>query len=211
VDRAQISAATAHERRGIANLIGSLDEEELAIPSLCGAWDVKTVGAHLVSVLEGGVRRVNWLTLRHGSADRAMDVLARQSARLPAVEIAARLHDLADRRYWRPPPKATGLLAEVLVHRGDIEIPLERPFEPDPQLVATALDFLTGPWPIGVVPIGRLRGIRWQATDIDRTWGRGLEIRGRTAELMMATVGRTTVLAALEGPGLALLRQRISG
>jgi hypothetical protein len=35
--------------------------------------------------------------------------------------------------------------------------------------------------------------------------------RGRGAELLMATVGRTSVLDALDGPGLPLLRQRISG
>jgi hypothetical protein len=38
------------------------------------------------------------------------------------------------------------------------------------------------------VTLRRLRGIRWQATDMDRTWGEGPEIRGRGAELLMATV-----------------------
>jgi hypothetical protein len=92
-----------------------------------------------------------------------------------------------------------------------MRIPLGIPFEPDPQLTATVLDFLTGPVPIGLVPLRRLRGIRWQANDIDRTWGKGQEIRGRAAELLMAAVGRTAVLDALDGPGLALLRRRISG
>jgi hypothetical protein len=92
-----------------------------------------------------------------------------------------------------------------------MRIPLGLPFEPDPHLTATALDFLTGPVPIGLVPLRRLRGIRLQATDIDRAWGKGQEIRGQSAELLMAAVGRTAVLDALDGPGLPLLRQRISG
>jgi hypothetical protein len=121
------------------------------------------------------------------------------------------LRGLADHRYWRPPPQAPGLLAEVLVHSGDMRIPLGLPFEPDPQLTATALDVLTGPAPIGLVPLRRLRGIRWQADDMDRTWGRGQEIRGRAADLLMAAVGRTAVLDALDGPGVALLRQRYPG
>jgi uncharacterized protein (TIGR03083 family) len=211
VDRDLIHAAIAEERRGIADLIDDLDDAQLATPSLCAGWDVKTVGAHLVSFLAEGTLRVTWLGVRRGSEDRAIDELARRRAQRPAAEIAASLRDLADRRYWRPPPQAPGLLAEVLAHSGDIRIPLGRPFEPDPQLTATALDFLTGPVPIGLVPLGRLRGIRWQATDMDRTWGEGQEIRGRAPQLMMAAVGRCAVLDALDGPGLPLLRQRISG
>ena len=171
VERDQIHAATAQERRRIADLIDDLDEAQLATPSLCAGWDVKTVAAHLVSVLAEGTLRVTWLGARRGSPDRAIDELARRRAQRPAAEIAASLRDLADHRYWRPPPQAPGLLAEVLAHSGDIRIPLGLPFEPDPQPTAIALDFLTGPVPIGLVPLGRLRGIRLQATDIDRTWG----------------------------------------
>lgn len=211
VDRDLIHAAIAEERRGIADLIDDLDDAQLATPSLCAGWDVKTVGAHLVSFLAEGTLRVTWLGVRRGSEDRAIDELARRRAQRPAAEIAASLRDLADHRYWRPPPQAPGLLAEVLAHSGDIRIPLGLPFEPDPQLTATALDFLTGPLPIGLVPVGRLRGIRWQATDMDRTWGEGQEIRGRAPQLMMAAVGRTAVLSAVDGPGLPLLRQRVSG
>jgi hypothetical protein len=47
------------------------------------------------------------------------------------------------------------------------------PFEPDPELVALAMDFLTGPWPFGFVPLGRLRSISLCGTDIDRCWGNG--------------------------------------
>jgi uncharacterized protein (TIGR03083 family) len=211
VDRDQIHAATAQERRRIADLIDDLDEAQLATPSLCAGWDVKTVGAHLVSFLIEGTGRVTWLGVRRGSPDRAIDELARRCAERPAIEIASSLRDLADSRYWRPPPQAPGLLAEVLAHSGDIRIPLGLPLDLDPESTATALDFLTGPVPIGLVPLGRLRGIRLKATDMDRTWGEGQEIRGRAPQLMMAAVGRTAVLDALDGRGLPLLRRRISG
>src|SRR5579884_1071821 len=151
-----------------------------------------------------------WLAARRGSPDRAIDELARRCAERPASEIAALLSNLADNRYWRPPPQAPGLLAEVLAHSGDIRIPLGLPLDLDPEAVATALDFLTGPVPIGLVPLGRLRGIRFKATDMDRTWGKGQEIRGRAADLLMATVGRTATFDTLDGPGLPLLRQRVS-
>jgi len=212
VDRDQIHAATALERRRIADLIDSLDEAQLATESLCAGWDVKTVAAHLVSALaDGTVRPILLLGLRRGSLARVVDERARRRAQAPAAEIAATLRDLADHQYWYPPPQAASArLAEVLPHSGDIRIPLGLPFEPDPQLTATALDFLTGPLSLGLVPWGRLRGLRLHATDIDRAWGQGQGIRGGAAELLMAAFGRTAVLDALDGPGLPLLRQRIS-
>ena len=208
MERDQIFAATAQERRRIADLIDELDDAQLATPSLCTGWDVKTVAAHLASYLAEGSLRVSWLGVRRGGPDRAIDEMARRTAQRPASEIAESLRDLADHRYWRPPPVGPGLLAEVLAHSGDMRIPLGLPFEPDPQLTSTALDVVTGPVPIGLVPLRRLRGIRWQATDIDRAWGDGLEIRGRSAELLMAAVGRTSVCDNLDGPGIRLLRQR---
>lgn len=46
VERDQIFAATAQERRRIADFIDELDAAQLATPSLCTGWDVKTVAAH---------------------------------------------------------------------------------------------------------------------------------------------------------------------
>jgi uncharacterized protein (TIGR03083 family) len=210
VDRDQIHAAIAQERRRIADLFDSLDEAQLATGSLCTGWDVKTMGSHLVSVPADGTVRAMLLGARRGSTAKAIDEMARRRAHWPAGEIAASLRSLADRQHWRPPPQAPGRLAEILCHSGDIRIPLGLPFEPDPQLTAIALDFLTGPLPLGLVKRGQNRGIRWRATDIDRTWGAGPEIRGRAAELLMAAVGRPALLDALDGPGVPVLRQRMS-
>ena len=211
MDRDQIHAAIAQERRNIADLIDSLDDSQLATESLCTGWDVKTVGSHLVSGLADGTTRAILLSWRRMNQGKAVDEMARRRVHWPAAKIAASLRDLADRQYWRPPPQPSGMLAEILCHSGDIRIPLGLPFEPDPQLTVIALDFLTGPVPIGLVPLRRLRGIRWHATDMDRSWGEGPVILGRAAELMMAAVGRTPVLDALDGPGLSLLRHRMSG
>ena len=178
---------------------------------MCTGWDVKTVAAHLVLALEVGVFPATILALRRRNTARALDELGRRRAQAAATEIAASLRNLADHQYWRPPPKIPGRLAEILCHSGDIKIPLGVPFEPDPQLTMIAVEMLTGPFPFGFMPLGRLRGLSWQAADIDRRWGKGPEIRGRTADLLMAAVGRTATLDALDGSGLPLLRQRISG
>ena len=96
------------------------------------------------------------------------------------------------------------------MHGGDIQIPLGLPFRPEDEQVGWALDFLTGPRPFGFVPRGRLRGITLRSTDIGRSWGTGAEIRGPAALLMMAVTGRVDVLGILDGPGVAVLRKRLS-
>jgi hypothetical protein len=60
------------------------------------------------------------------------------------------------------------------------------------------------------VPRARLRGICLRATDVDRTWGMGAEVRGPASALMMSACGRTALLNNLDGPGVPLLRHRLS-
>jgi uncharacterized protein (TIGR03083 family) len=211
VSREFVFAAVADERHRMANLLDGLGAAQLATPSLCAGWDVATVAAHVVSTVMDGTPAFLWLALRRGSMARAIDEMARRRAQLPATEIAASLHQCADRRISPPLFGPLDPLADVLVHGGDIRIPLGLPFEPDPQLAALAMDFLTGPWPFGFVPVRRLRGISLCAKDIGRTWGSGAEIRGPVAALMMAVCGRTALLHTLDGPGLPRLRRRMTG
>ncbi|WP_083341653.1 maleylpyruvate isomerase family mycothiol-dependent enzyme [Mycobacterium talmoniae] len=209
MDRDVIFAAVADERRQIADLLDTLDDAQLATPSLCAGWDIKTVAAHLVSVFADSFWVFMGTALRRASMARAVDGLARCRARLPADEIVTSLRQNADHHLSPPLFGPLDPLADVLVHRGDITIPLDLPFEPDPARASLALDFLTGPWPFGFVPLGLLRGISLHATDVDRTWRTGVEVRGSTAALMMTIAGRAVLVDELEGPGLPLLRHRL--
>jgi uncharacterized protein (TIGR03083 family) len=211
MDREDVYAATAQARRRIADLVDSLNDAQLATQSLCAGWTVKTVAGHLLSNLSESVSAVVLLAMRRRSSSGAIDELARRCADQPADEIAIGLRRLADRRYWRPPPRGhIGPLADVLVHGGDMRIPLGLPFDPHPEQAAMALDFLVGPSAFDMVTHGLLSGISLHATDTDRSWRKGTEVRGPAAALMMAAAGRTALLDTLDGPGLPLLRQRIS-
>ncbi|HET6737151.1 maleylpyruvate isomerase family mycothiol-dependent enzyme [Mycobacterium sp.] len=208
-DREFIFAAVAEQRRQIAGLLDSLDDSQLACPSLCTGWDVKTVAAHLVSVFADSFWLFMRTAARRMSMARAIDELARRRAELPAAEIADTLRECADHPLSPPLFGPLDPLADILVHRGDMSIPLNQPFEPDPELVVLALDFLTGPWPFAFVPLGRLRGLSLHGTDVDRSWGNGLEIHGPAMALMMAVCGRTVLLNRLDGPGLPLMCHRL--
>jgi uncharacterized protein (TIGR03083 family) len=210
VERDQIYAAVTAERRRIADLVDSLGEQALATPSLCAGWDVKTVVAHLVSVFADSFWAFQRAAIRYGGFNRAIDELARRRARIPAADIAKTLRQRADHRLNPPVTGPLSGLSDVLVHGGDIEIPLGLPFRPDDEQVGWALDFLTGPRPLGFVPRGRLRGIALHSTDIGRSWGTGAEIHGPAALLMLAATGRVGTLGLLEGPGVAVLGKRLS-
>jgi uncharacterized protein (TIGR03083 family) len=209
MDRERVFASAADERRRVADLLDQLDEAEVATASLCAGWDIKTVAAHVVSTLTDGTAAFVRLAVRRGSLARAIDELASRGAERPVSEIVAVLHRCADRRISPPVMGPLDPLADILVHSGDIRIPLGLPFEPDPERANAALDFLTGPWPFGFVPRRRLRGLCLRATDSDRTWGDGAEVRGPAAALMIAACGRTALLDPLEGPGAVTLRRRL--
>ncbi len=208
VDKEFVFAAVADERREIAALIDGLDDAQLATQSLCAGWDVKTVAAHLVSVFADGFWGFQAAAVRHFGIHRGIDALARRRAQLPAADIAAALRDGADHRLSPPVSGPVSGLTDVLVHGGDIRIPLGLTFEPAPDLVSLALDFLTGFRAMAFVPFGRLRGISLRADDVGRTWGKGAELRGPAAALMMAVCGRGALSDQLDGPGLSILRNR---
>jgi uncharacterized protein (TIGR03083 family) len=209
VDREWVFAAAADERNQIADLVGGLDEPELAKPSLCSGWDIKTVAAHLVSVVEDGTTTFLWMALRHGSMDRGINELALRRAQQPAAKIVASLRQCADRRMSPPGAGPLDPLADLLVHGGDVRLPLGLPFQPDAERACAALDFLTGAWRFALVPKSVLKGLRLQGTDVERAWGTGAEVRGAVAALMMAAGGRSALLDALDGPGVPTLRSRL--
>jgi uncharacterized protein (TIGR03083 family) len=209
LDRERVFTAVADERRQIATLIEGLDAAQLATPSMCSGWDVKTVAAHLACSVTDGLSGAMSLALRRGSLARAIDELACRRAQLPAADIVTILRQRANYRLSPPVFGPVAPFADILIHGGDIRIPLSLPFVPDLEQVGLALDFLTGPWPFGFVPLGQLRGISLRGSDIDRSWGKGAEIRGPVSALMMAVSGRTALLHKLDGPGLPILRQRL--
>jgi hypothetical protein len=93
-------SAVAEERSQIANLVEGL--AQLAAPSLCVGWDIKTVAAHVLSTLDDGPSAFLRLAARRGSLARAIDELAQRHAQLPATEIASRIRRYADRPICPP-------------------------------------------------------------------------------------------------------------
>jgi uncharacterized protein (TIGR03083 family) len=206
----EVFAASAVERRAVADLLDGLDERQLATPSLCAGWDVRTVAAHLVSAVAlTGQSFLTALVRARGNPHRANDAVAREVARRPVAELAGLLRRHADSRFAPPVVGPRGPLTDALVHAGDMRVPLGLAHDPAPDHVRMSLEFVTGGRPYGFVPRGLLGGIRLVADDLGGSWGEGERVEGRGIDLLMAACGRAGLLENLSGPGAAVLAARV--
>ncbi len=210
IEPTTIFAVCAAERRELADLLDSLSGAELDTPSLCAGWSVRVVAAHLAGSLSGSLGGFVATVIRNrGSLDRANDALACRRAGEPMPSLVAVLRDGANKQLSPPVTGPRGPMTDLLMHGGDIRLPLGLRFDPPTGPVEIALDFLYGRAP-GFVPRRRLVGLAVAPTDTSRRWGNGPEITGTAADVMMAVSGRTATLARLAGPGVAILQRRIS-
>lgn len=208
MEQSEILAASARLRYTLADWIETLDDAQLGTPSLCDRWTVRDVAGHLTAVVtmsHGALLRQ--VVRRRGNLHLANADLAVAEAARPVAELAARLRRNAEKPFRPPVVGARGPLTDLLVHDGDMRIPLGLTPQPEPALSSVVLDFLTGSAP-GFVPRHRLRGLQLVATDVPGQWGAGAEVRGTRSDLMMAVCGRISVLPRLSGPGAALLADR---
>jgi uncharacterized protein (TIGR03083 family) len=201
------------ERSSLADLLEDLSPAEWATPSLCDAWRVGDVAAHLtlahMSPLEAAIGAVR----ARGSFDGMIRDTALRAASLPRVECPRRLRAMVGSRRTAPFVTPTEPLLDVLVHGQDIAVPLgrNRPMPTDAAVVAAARVWDTG-FPFRARR--RLQGFRLTATDTDWTVGSGLPVEGPIAALLLLVTGREAALDRLDGEGahrLSAARRRRDG
>jgi uncharacterized protein (TIGR03083 family) len=200
----------AAERRAVAEMAEGLSAEQLATRSLCGAWTVHDLLAHLLMPLETRPPRVFGALIRaRGDFDRANMILTSRVSSRPTEELVAGLRARAESRFTPPGLGPGAPLTEVLVHGLDMRRPLGIPREIPGERLRASLDFLVSPRAKrGFVAKGRLDGLRLEATDLDWSWGEGVLARGRAESLLLALTGRAYGARELTGEGAALLLSR---
>lgn len=201
---------TVHqERQALAEDLASLSQEQWARPSLCEAWDVHDVVAHLVGSAKT-TRRSFWLSFARAGFDFDRAVareIAGERASAPA-EMLRRYTATITSTNAPPGPFITRLI-EVVVHGEDIRRPLgiERPnltVKLADAVIYFARDRLSG-------GKKRLAGLELFATDEQFTIGSGQAVRGPALSILLVASGRPSAMADLHGPGLPLLQERLNG
>lgn len=211
LDREGIFAAAAHNRLAMADLLEGLSADQLSQPSLCGDWDVQTVGAHLASAITTNTGAFLIEVLRQrGNFDKANAATAHKEARNGIAATIAKIRANANSRFVPPVTGPRAPLTDVMVHTGDIARPLGLPHTAPDDHVRTALEFLTTGRPVAFVARGWLMNLRVVADDFEFSHGSGAEVHGRGIDVMMAMCGRSHALQDLTGDGVETLRTRIT-
>ncbi|WP_305789368.1 maleylpyruvate isomerase family mycothiol-dependent enzyme [Symbioplanes lichenis] len=204
-----LRAAIADERRRVADLVDSLQPNQLDAPSLCGEWTVKEVAGHLLAAC-GNVKPSLGLIARSGFRLHVVNArLAVQTADRPAAELAQALRDNADNPFEAPLVGHPGQLTDLQVHSQDMRRPLGLPHGLRLERLRVSLDFMTSGRAYGFAPRRRLSGLRFEASDLNWFSGVGELVVGPAEAVLLAMCGRTAVLGELDGPGVRTLRSRL--
>ena len=192
------------ERASLADLLDDLSPAEWETASLCNAWRVRDVAAHLTQA-QMGLREAIVPAIRAGgSFNRMIRDSALRVGPLPDAEYGRRIRAMVGSRRRAPFISPIEPLLDVLVHGQDIAVPLgrERPVPPVPAAVAARRA-----WDMGF-PFRarrRLAGLRLRATDGDLVLGEGAPIEGATGDLLLLVTGRTATVDRLSGEGVQRL------
>lgn len=209
-DADDIHFRTARNRRFIADVFDGLAREQLAVQSLCPAWSVREVLAHLVMPFTVTMPQMLRAALRYRSMDGASAQIARQLAHRDVRELTGLLRDNADRRFMPPGVGPMGQFVDGAVHLRDCARPLGLDADVPEEDWALIVDWLvTKQARLGHMPKGLLDGLRFEATDREWAHGDGPVVRSALEPLGMAMTGRAVALADLTGPGVETLRSRL--
>ncbi|GAA1730046.1 maleylpyruvate isomerase family mycothiol-dependent enzyme [Aeromicrobium alkaliterrae] len=200
-----VFAQIAGERRLLAETLSQLTHDQWQTPSLCGAWSVRDVAAHLVVPLVVPLWRFGATLVRaRGSFDRANELATQRVVENHGDRLAELLVEHADHRFTPPGHGPLAPLSDIVVHGHDIRRPLGLAYDlPDARQVLV-LDFIAdsagkAPFPALLSPY------RWEATDLDWTHGDGPLVAGPAASIMLLMTGRSDALADVAGDGVEQL------
>lgn len=210
MNRDEVWRTIDEQRTRLAELFDELSAEEWATASLCEAWRVRDVAAHLTLAHMGPASAAVALARARGGFDRMIRDTALRQARLPVEEYVERLRAMVGSRKKAPGITELEPLMDVLVHSLDITIPLGRTW-PLPLTATSAA--ATRAWSMGrpFHARRRLHALRLEATDCSWSVGDGLAVEGPIAALLLLVTGRPAGLAQLSGPGAEQLRARSKG
>lgn len=202
--------AVSAERRRLADYVADLTDEQWATPSLCAAWSVRDVLAHLTVTTRMSVPRLLPAAVRaRGSFDRmAVDLTGGRAKAYTTTDLVAQLRESAESTRRMPGSTPMDPLMDLVIHGQDIARPLGRHYVSPPHVVAACLayvatnKFMGGP--------RRLSGIRLISTDTGWSLGEGAEVRGPDLDLLLVAAGRRAGLETLHGPGTAVVAARLS-
>ena len=205
----RLSELQRRERSALVDDLSTLTPEQWRSPTLCGAWDVEDVVAHLGAA--STLSLVGWFRSMAGARFDADVHNQRRLDEFRGATPSATLERFAGiGPIGLPGKESPAGLGEMIVHAEDIRRPMGLRHEPDVEgLLAVARFFATRDFAVNSRSL--VKGLRLVATDADFRSGSGPEVGGPLLSLVMAMAGRSAVLGDLHGDGVPELTRRMAG
>jgi uncharacterized protein (TIGR03083 family) len=193
-------------RDELFEVIKSLTDADMALPTACDQWSVKHLVAHMTALGNQSFPNFAKGMLTSGfNFDKFVD-RDLQKYMKGTDEMIAGFNKTMARTKPSPGPKYV-MLGEYTVHGEDIRRALGRQGEHE----AERMEPLFAMYSKTKAPLNgkvRAEGLKFVATDGDWTFGEGPEVSGPGIDLVMAITGRTGAVDNLSGPAVATLRSR---
>ncbi|HVW42558.1 MAG TPA: maleylpyruvate isomerase family mycothiol-dependent enzyme [Amycolatopsis sp.] len=210
MDRDTVWQAVETARLAAADLLADLSPREWEHRSLCPAWRVRDVAAHLTLAPQVSMRDSVVAVVRaRGNFNRMIRDTAVRKAAVPPGQLVDEVRSIASSHRLAPMTTHLDPLMDTLVHTQDIAVPLGRRV---PMPVEAARASTEHVWSRGF-PFHaqrKLRGFRLEATDTEWSGGAGRTLRGPIEALLLLVTGRPAALEKLDGEGKAELKERLS-
>jgi uncharacterized protein (TIGR03083 family) len=211
MDRDEIVAAVKAERLRLCDFLTDLAEPDWSVQSLCSAWTVRDVVAHLTLTTRATVPFLLKAAVRaRGDFDRMESEMARRRAStFTPAELVEQLRESAESSRRWPGSGPMDPLMDLVVHGQDIARPLGRNFSLRMEVAVPVLAYVAANRFMGGPR--RLAGIELVATDAGWSSGAGSQVCGTVDDLLLVATGRPAGLANLTGPGVTRLAERLVG
>jgi uncharacterized protein (TIGR03083 family) len=196
------------ERVALIADLENLTDAQWSAQSLCSAWTVRDVVAHMTTTAKMTPGRFFGKFAGTGFQFNAMNDkgVKEELGATPADTLAAFTAVLD--RTTGPPGPIDAMVGEAVIHTQDIRRPLGIAHTFQPEALTLVGDFVIR----GNLLLGgkrRSTGLGLTASDVDWTRGSGPEVNGPLASIILALTGRRAALADLGGDGLATLTGRL--
>jgi uncharacterized protein (TIGR03083 family) len=198
------------ERAALADDLSGLTDEQWRHGTLCGAWDVEEVVAHLTAA--ASLNQWQWMRSMLGARFR-VDVhnqrrMVEHRGSTPAGTLERFRAVIGSTT--APSGHTPAYLGEVVVHAQDIRQPLGLPRTPDVAALTPVADFFASR-DFTVASRSAVSGLELRADDGPFATGTGPLVTGSTLALVMGMAGRAPYVDQLDGPGVPTLRARADG